>query len=60
MSKHFIEGILFSIVGMVVLHMTGFLEASWGISVAGSIAVGVVLGTLWGLFFRKRKATQGS
>jgi len=57
-SDRFLEGFIFAIVIAVILFATGLIKAPWEITVAGGIVIGLVLGVLWRLLFRKKKTTQ--
>ena len=59
MLKQFIKGLVFGFAVVTALVLTGLIKASWPVSIAGGICVGVLIGIVWGLLERKSRAKQG-
>jgi hypothetical protein len=58
MWRYFAYGILSAFVILAIVRLIGLSEASWGISIIASIAIGVVLGFVWLLVLRKKTPSQ--
>lgn len=58
MWRYFVYGIVNAFLIFAIMRVTNLSEASWGVSVAACIAIGLVLGVVWFLILRKKTTLQ--